>query len=188
MQGSANGAALVASYALWPVGSWAVPELGGTTVGFEWWQLVTYAFLHGGPAHLFLNMFALWMFGRDVESTLGSRRYAVLFFAAVLTAAVVQLVVASASGEPYPTVGASGGVFGLLLAFGMLFPRRRVLLLIPPIPMPAWLFVALYGVVELASGVLGTQAGVAHFAHLGGMLGAFAAMTAWRGQLRPGPR
>src|SRR3712207_5417643 len=113
---------LVARFALWPVGSWAVPELGGESVGFEWWQLVTYAFLHGGPLHLFLNMFALWMFGREVESTLGSRRYAVLFFAAVLTAAVVQLVVASAAGQPYPTVGASGGVFGLLLAFGMLFP------------------------------------------------------------------
>lgn len=187
LQGGAWGEALILDYALWPVGRWPIAAAGGATVGFEWWQLVTSAFLHGGPAHLFLNMFALWMFGRDVESTLGPRRFTVLYFAAVLSGALVQLVVASASGEAYPTVGASGGVFGLLLAFGMLFPRRRVLLLIPPIPMPAWLFVALYGVVELASGVLGTQAGVAHFAHLGGMLGAFIAMNAWRGRLRSGP-
>lgn len=180
LQGGSGGELLVARYALWPVGKWAVPELGGASVGFHWWQLVTYAFLHGSPTHLFLNMFALWMFGRDVEGALGSRRYAVLFSAAVLTAAGVQLVVASASGEAYPTVGASGGVFGLLLAFGMLFPRRRVLLLIPPIPMPAWLFVTLYGLLELYLGVTGTQAGVAHFAHLGGMLGGWIAMRWWR--------
>lgn len=186
LQGSAYGESLVLGYALWPAGRWPLAAAGGASVGFEWWQLVTYSFLHGGPAHLFLNMFALWMFGRDVESALGPRRFAVLYFGAVLSAALVQLVVASASGEAYPTVGASGGVFGLLLAFGMLFPRRRVLLLIPPIPMPAWLFVTLYGVVELASGVLGTQAGVAHFAHLGGMLGALVAMLAWREPPRSG--
>lgn len=182
-----QGDAMLLHFALWPVGRWPVPAPGGAVVGFEWWQLVTYAFLHGNPAHLFLNMFGLWMFGRDVESTLGPKRYVVLFFAAVLTAALVQLAAASASGEVYPTVGASGGVFGVLLAFGMLFPRRRVLLLIPPIPMPAWLFVTLYGALELANGVFGTQAGVAHFAHLGGMVGALIAMTAWRGRLRSGP-
>jgi membrane associated rhomboid family serine protease len=180
LQGSPGGDALVVRYALWPVGEWSLPDLEGARGGFQSWQLVTYAFLHGSPTHLFLNMFALWMFGRDVEGALGSARYALLYFAAVLTAGCVQLAVASAAGEPYPTVGASGGVFGLLLAFAMLFPRRRVLLLIPPIPMPAWLFVTLYGVVELANGVFGTQAGVAHFAHLGGMLGALAVLLAWR--------
>jgi membrane associated rhomboid family serine protease len=90
----------------------------------------------------------------------------------------VQILVASAAGEPYPTVGASGGVFGVLLAFGMLFPRRRVVLLIPPVPMPAWLFVTLYGALELVMGVTGTQAGVAHFAHLGGMVGALLVLQA----------
>jgi membrane associated rhomboid family serine protease len=177
---SLYGESVLVHFALWPAG---VHPLAGTplSVGFEPWQLVTYAFLHSGRMHLFLNMFALWMFGRDCEAALGSRRYLALYAAAVLSAGLVQLAVASAAGETY-TVGASGGVFGVLLAFGMLFPRRRVLLLIPPIPMPAWLFVTLYGVVELVSGVLGTQAGVAHFAHLGGMLGALAVL---KGARRP---
>jgi membrane associated rhomboid family serine protease len=169
---SLYGDALLIPLALWPVGDQLAPEFGAV-VGFRAWQLVTYAFLHGSPTHLFLNMFALWMFGRDCEAALGSGRYFAMYSAAVLSAAVVQLIVSSAAGDPYPTVGASGGVFGVLLAFGMLFPRRRVMLLLPPIPMPAWLFVTLYGLVELGSGVFGTQAGVAHFAHLGGMAGAY---------------
>lgn len=167
-----TGDELVATYALWPLGRYFAPEVH-RAVGFHWWQLVTSAFLHGSIMHLFLNMFALRMFGRSVERTLGSWRYLLLYVAAVVTAAVVQLVVvSSAGGEPYPTIGASGGVFGILLAVGVLFPRERVMLLIPPIPMPAWLFVTLYGLIELASGVIGTQPGIAHFAHLGGMLGA----------------
>lgn len=172
-----TGDALLVPFALWPLGRQLSPDLG-VTVGFQAWQLLSYAFLHGGLQHLLLNMFALWMFGRDCEAALGARRYGVLYFAAVLSAGLVQLVVATASGGATPTVGASGGVFGVLLAFGMLFPRRRVLLLIPPIPMPAWLFVTLYGVVELVSGVFGTWAGVAHFAHLGGMAGAWLVLRA----------
>ena len=73
--------------------------------------------------------------------------------------------------DPMPTVGASGGLFGLLLGFAMMFPRRKVLLLIPPIPMPAWVFVLVFAVLELVLGVTGTASGIAHFAHLGGMLG-----------------
>jgi membrane associated rhomboid family serine protease len=167
-----TGDELVATYALWPLGRYFAPEVG-RHVGFHWWQLFTSAFLHGSVMHLFLNMFALRMFGRAVERRLGTSRYVALYVASVLTAAVVQLVVVSSGdGPPYPTIGASGGVFGILLAVGVLFPRQRVMLLIPPIPMPAWLFVTLYGLLELGSGVLGTQTGVAHFAHLGGMLGA----------------
>jgi membrane associated rhomboid family serine protease len=174
---------LLARYALWPVGAHEVAGLG-PVVEFAPWQLLSSAFLHGGLSHLLLNMFALWMFGHDCERVLGPRRYLALYFAAVLSASLLQLLVVSLSGAVYPTVGASGGVFGVLLAFGMLFPERRVLLLFPPIPMPAWLLVTLYGVVELANGVLGTQAGVAHFAHLGGMLGAYLVLRRWRGAAR----
>jgi membrane associated rhomboid family serine protease len=167
------GDSIVMQFALWPIGRFEIPEIH-VVVGFHPWQLVTYAFLHGSTAHLFLNMLALYMFGRDIERELGSLQYFCLYSAAVVSAALVQLLVVSlgSNSTPYPTIGASGGVFGVLLAFGMLFPRRTVVLLIPPIPMPAWLFVAGYAVIELANGVLGTAAGVAHFAHLGGMLGA----------------
>jgi membrane associated rhomboid family serine protease len=88
------------------------------------------------------------------------------------------------NSPPYPTVGASGGVFGLLLAFGLYFPRRMVMLIFPPIPMPAWLFVTLYGALELFLGVTGTAQGVAHFAHLGGMAGGFVAIRYWRSRSR----
>lgn len=154
---------LLTQFALWPWGA-----------GFKPWQLLTSAFLHGGTAHIALNMFALYSFGGMVEGRLGSRRFAWLYAASVLAAAAVQLLVVTATIEQgvVPTVGASGGVFGVLLAFGMLFPHRRVMLLFPPIPMKAWVLVAGYAAIELTSGVFGTSQGVAHFAHLGGMLGA----------------
>jgi membrane associated rhomboid family serine protease len=88
--------------------------------------------------------------------------------------------VSTATGTPYATVGASGGVFGVLLAFGRLFPHRMVMLLFPPVPMPAWLLVTLFGAIEVINGVWGTQAGIAHFAHLGGMLGALMVLHRWR--------
>lgn len=174
------GDAVFAAFALWPLGSYLDPELG--VVGFRVWQLVTSAFLHGNLAHLALNMFGLYSFGGEVERALGSRRYLLLYFAAVLAAALVQLaVVSSAVGErPYPTVGASGGVFGVLLAFGMLFPHRMVMLLFPPVPMPAWLLVTLFAAIELTNGVFNTHSGVAHFAHLGGMVGAWLLLRRWR--------
>jgi len=157
------------SLALWPLGTLFAP-----------WQLLTYAFLHGSFSHLFFNMFGLYMFGSELERTWGALRFLVLYFASVLTAAVTQLAWSAFSGSPYPTVGASGGVFGVLLAYAVLFPRRKLMLLFPPIPMPAWLFVTLYGLAELVFGVTGTQSGVAHFAHLGGMLGGFFALAAFR--------
>lgn len=180
------GDALILEFALWPLGPRSRFADPTEVAPFQAWQLVTSSFLHGSPSHLFLNMFALWMFGRDVEQVLGSWRYLQLYLASVVTAAVVQLAVVSfsANGNPYPTLGASGGVFGILLAFGAMFPRRILVLLFPPIPMPAWLFVLLYGLVELASGVTGTQSGVAHFAHLGGMLGAGLVLVRWRRRAR----
>jgi membrane associated rhomboid family serine protease len=172
---------LTAAFALWPPGSFSVEGFPGR-VGFAPWQLVSYAFLHANPAHLFFNMFGLYMFGSDIERAAGSRRFATLYFASVLTAGLAQLTVVSMAPlpEPYPTVGASGGVFGVLLAFGMLYPQRRVMLIFPPVPMPAWFFVTAYAVVELIQGVTGTAAGVAHFAHLGGMVGAWFVLRSWR--------
>jgi membrane associated rhomboid family serine protease len=169
---------LIAYFALWPVN---VSFSAG--VHFAPWQLVTYSFLHGNGMHLLFNMFGLYMFGSDVERVLGTRRYTMYYFGCVVTAAVTQLVISSlANWPPFPTIGASGGVFGLLLAFGLFFPRRTVVLLIPPIPMPAWLFVTLYGTLELFLGVTGTSQGVAHFAHLGGMLGGWLLIRSWRGR------
>src|SRR6202046_440510 len=166
----AYGNSMVALFALWPLGS---PL-------FQPWQLVTYAFLHGSIAHIFFNMFALFMFGRALEYFWGSRRFTIFYLACVIAAAATQLLTASLAGSTEATLGASGGVFGLLLAFAMYFPRQRITLLFPPIPMPAWLFVTLYGVLELVLGVTNTEAGVAHFAHLGGMLGGALVILFWR--------
>jgi membrane associated rhomboid family serine protease len=174
-----TGDALIVHFALWPLG----PSRYADVPGFEPWQLVTYAFLHGSGLHLFFNMFALYMFGGEIERLFGPRRYLAYYFAAVIVAAVTQLIVSgAASANPYPTVGASGGVFGLLLAFGVLFPHRMIMLIFPPIPMPAWLFVTVYGALELYLGVTGTSQGVAHFAHLGGMLGGWLMLRRWRRQ------
>ena len=174
------GDALILNLALWPVGS--MTPVGGS-LGFQPWQIVTYSFLHGGIGHLFFNMFALYMFGSELERLFGPSRYLNLYLLSVIAAAIAQLAFAAvAGGDPYPTVGASGGVFGLLLAYGMYFPQRTLMLLFPPIPLPAWLFVILYGLLELYLGVTGTAAGVAHVAHLGGMLGAWLLIRHWRGR------
>jgi membrane associated rhomboid family serine protease len=171
---------LLTHFALWPLGTHFVLPLG--RVGFEPWQLVSSAFLHGNLPHIALNMFALYSFGTMVERGVGSRRFAVLYGASVLTAALVQLLVVTATIErgAVPTVGASGGVFGVLLVFAYLYPHSRVMLMFPPIPMKAWVLVAGYAVLELASGVFGSASGVAHFAHLGGMVGAVATLLWWR--------
>ncbi len=171
---------ILVPFALWPLAASSFDP----SVGFAPWQLVTYAFLHGGLMHLFFNMFALYMFGGAIEQVFGSRRYLTYYFACVLSAALTQLLVAALAGGIYPTVGASGGVFGLLLAYGIYFPNTRLMLLFPPIPMRARTFVLLYAVLELFLGVTGSQSGVAHFAHLGGMIGGYALLRTWRG--RPG--
>ena len=180
-------ALLMRWFALWPL---LTPDVvrsafGGLQVvpDFFPWQLVSYGFLHGGIGHIFFNMFALWMFGAQIENTWGSRRFAIYYFACVIGAGLIQLFVATASGGIYPTVGASGGVFGILLAFGMMFPNQQIMLLIPPIPIKAKWFVIGYGVIELWSGLANTNSGVAHFAHLGGMLFGYLLIQYWRGRL-----
>lgn len=164
-----GGDALVVQFALWPLGPLFAP-----------WQVVTYAFLHGSPTHLFFNMLGLFMFGSDVERLWGTKRYLTYYAVSVLSAAAAQLAVEALSGIQAPTIGASGGVFGLLLAFALYFPHRRVVLLFPPIPMPAWVFALLYGGLELFLGVTGSAGGVAHFAHLGGMAGGYVLIRTWR--------
>jgi len=176
----ALGDRFVVPLALWPLGT-SMRFAFGVTAQFHVWQLVTYAFLHGNGLHLFFNMFALYMFGSELERVFGARRYLEYYGVAVMAAAVTQLVVLGVSGgAPYPTIGASGGVFGLLLAYGVLFPRRMLMIVFPPIPMRAWLLVTLYGALELYLGVTGTMEGVAHFAHLGGMLGGWLLLRRWR--------
>jgi membrane associated rhomboid family serine protease len=161
---------MTALFALWPIGPLFHP-----------WQVVTYAFLHArGLAHIFFNMFALYMFGRPLESYWGSRRFVMFYFACVLTAACTELLVLSQSQVVEPVIGASGGVFGLLLGFAWFFPRERLMIIFLPIALPAWLFVTLYGALELVLGVTGAQDNVAHFAHLGGMLGGAIMILLWR--------
>ncbi|HEY8052608.1 MAG: rhomboid family intramembrane serine protease [Steroidobacterales bacterium] len=167
------GDSITQLFALWPLGA-----------GFRPWQLITYAFLHGGVLHIFFNMFALYMFGGALEGYWGGRRLVLFYLVCVLTAALTQLAVQFPSGAEEEVIGASGGVFGVLLAFAWYFPKQRIILLFPPIPMPAWLFVTLYGLLELFLGVTGTQQGVAHFAHLGGMLGGALCILYWRARHR----
>ncbi|CAH0354469.1 Rhomboid protease GlpG [Aquabacterium sp. CECT 9606] len=158
--------------ALWPLES----------TQFYPWQLVTYGFMHGSLTHLFFNMMGIWMFGAELERVWGPKRYSQFMLASIFTAALTQLLMSQLNGSMNPTVGISGGLFGLLLAFGMMFPNRIIVPLIPPIPMKAKIFVAIFGGLELILGVTGTQAGVAHFAHLGGMLGGWLMIRYWRGQ------
>lgn len=172
------GNQLVQWFALWPLAS----EL------FMPWQLGSYAFLHGGLMHLAFNMYGVWLFGSELERVWGARRFAAFYFVSVLVAAVAQLVVTAWLGSGAPTVGASGGLFGLLIGFAMVFPQRRITPLLPPIPMPAPVFVALYGALEITLGVTGSATGIAHFAHLGGLLGGWLVMRYWRGQLPFGRR
>lgn len=155
---------------------------------FEWWQPITYMFLHGDFTHLFFNMFALYMFGRQIEIDLGTKRFLIYYFACGVGAALVQLGIAQIDianlSDPIaylctPTLGASGAIFGLLLAFGMLHPNVMIMLLIPPIPMKAKWFVLIYGLLELSFIILSPNDGVAHFAHLGGMFFGWLLLVLW---------
>jgi membrane associated rhomboid family serine protease len=156
---------------LWPV--------GGARGTFYPWQIVTYGFLHGSVMHLVFNMLMLWMFGREIEILMGPRRFITYYLTCVVGAGLVQLLVAYLQHGEYATVGASGGVYGILLAFGMAFPNRMVMLLFPPIPMKAKYLVILAGLFELYVGMAGSMPGVAHFAHLGGMLFGFLLIRHW---------
>lgn len=164
---------------------------------FHSYQIFTYMFLHGGVSHLFFNMFALWMFGRQLEYELGSQRFFTYYMVCGVGAALLQLSVGYAEYQHalaaggmqsamhllyVPTVGASGAVFGLLLAYGVLHPNNVIMLIFPPIALKAKWFVLIYGLLELFFGLSGYQSGVAHFAHLGGMLWGLGLLYWWRKQ------
>lgn len=171
---------------LWPFGDYPV-GVGSdglpVSVGFQPWQLITYAFLHGGFGHLFFNGIALYQFGSRLEYVWGAKKYLTFFLVCAAGAGLCQLLfmmlVPQSAG---PTIGASGGVYGLLLAYGLMFPRERVMLLIPPVPMSARTLVLVFGALSLFMGVTGTGGGIAHFAHLGGMLFGWLLIRYWRGQ------
>ncbi len=180
-------------FALWPFGT---PEQMPTEVGvLDWprfypWQLITSAFLHGGIGHLVFNMFALWMFGMRIEHVMGPRRFLFFYLVCVLGASAAQMLVTSGPAllggyptTPFPTLGASGGVLGVLAAFGLLFPRDRIYIFPLPFPVEARWLVLGYAALDLFAGVTGTQAGVANFAHLGGLLTGALLVQYWRGRL-----
>ncbi|MBQ4280247.1 MAG: rhomboid family intramembrane serine protease [Rikenellaceae bacterium] len=170
---------------------------------FRPYQLITYMFLHGSIGHLFMNMFALWMFGRSLEYDLGPKRFLIYYMVTGIGAALIQLGVnwieisslhhsiMTDGGTQQDiirlgqmingvTIGASGAVFGILLAFGMLHPNVGIFIFLIPIPVKAKYFVIGYGVLELLSGVVGTSPGIAHFAHVGGMLWGYLLLRYWK--------
>ena len=165
---------------------------------FHIWQPITYMFMHGGFWHLFFNMFCLWMFGSALERTIGSRKYLTFFFVTGLGAILIHTGVeylqmkAMASATKgvltagqlnilrTPTVGASGALYGIQIGYAMLYPNDVWTLIFPPISLKAKWFVLFFVVFELFTGVTGTADGVAHFAHLGGMLFGFLLIQYWR--------
>lgn len=163
---------MLLNFALWPATHSQSP--------FMPWQLLTYGFLHGNLTHIAFNMFGLWMFGQDLERLWGPRRFLTFFLVCVVGAGFIQLIVAAWQGGVYPTVGASGGLFGILLAYGLTFPNRTVVPLFPPIPMRAITFVVIFGLLELYLGVSGGAPGIANFAHLGGMFFGFLMLRYWK--------
>jgi membrane associated rhomboid family serine protease len=160
-------------FALWPL----------NTGKFMPWQVVSHVFIHRDVFHLLVNMFGLWMFGGELERVWGGRRYSQILLAATLSTASVVLLVGWMMQSMAPSVGASGALFGLLLSFGMLFPNRIIVPLIPPIPMKAKYFVAIFGGLELILS-FNSSSGLVHFAHLGGMLGAWLLIRHWRSSRR----
>jgi membrane associated rhomboid family serine protease len=150
------------------------------------WQFVTYMFMHANLSHIVFNLFALWMFGQAIENFWGTKRFAIYYFLTGIGAGLLHVLVNSdpattAQGMLYyvPTVGASGAVYGILLAFGMMFPDRPIYFFLVPIPIKAKYFVAFFGAIELFSGIARSDSGVAHFAHLGGMLIGFILIKYW---------
>jgi len=143
-------------------------------------QLITYMFMHGGLGHLFFNMFAVFMFGRTLETIWGPKKFLIYYILTGIGAGLTQLLVSYLTGMPSITVGASGAVFGILVAFGMLFPNSELFIIPFPFPIKAKWFVIGYGAIELFLGVSGRGDNIAHFAHLGGLIVGFLIVYYWK--------
>lgn len=174
-----------------------------TSPYFHWWQFVTHMFMHGGFWHIFFNMYTLFLFGSVVERMIGEKKFLIFYFICGLGAAGLHTGVEwlqmqsfmneAATGsaaalqqiamlKSVPTVGASGAIYGVLLAYAMLFPESRMTLLFPPITLSAKWMVIAFAVIELLTGVTGWASGIAHFAHLGGMLIGWLVIKFWKRQ------
>jgi membrane associated rhomboid family serine protease len=178
LQWQFNGAMEVL-FALWP---W---QATGGPSNFHVWQIVTYSFLHSTEdvSHLLLNMIGLWVFGTFIERSEGPWLLLACYFAAVTTAALTLLLLPTAFGAPpAPAIGASGGVFGLLLACAVMSPKSEVLYFL--ISIPIWLFAVVFAGIELFQGITGREPDVAHFGHLGGMVGSALVVLRWRAKRR----
>ena len=148
---------------------------------FRLWQPITYMFMHANFSHLLFNMFALWMFGYVLENFWGTKRFLIYYFVCGIGAALLTMLL-SATGLMsgfHNTVGASGAVYGILLAFGMMFPEERIYLYFF-VPIKAKWFVIIFAAIELIQGVFYTSDGIAHFAHLGGMVFGLLLILWWR--------
>ena len=169
--GESIGMIFLKYFALWPINLSETLSLG--EINFYPWQLISYQFLHGDFWHIFMNMFALWMFGSEFENLWGGKKFLTYYLLSGIGAAIIHMIVTPMlGGDLRPTVGASGSVYGLLLAFGLTFPDRKIFMFPLFIPVPAKIFVLIFAGLELISGFTGND-GVAHFAHLGGALTGF---------------
>lgn len=164
---------------------------------FRWWQPVTHMFMHDGFFHIFFNMYTLVMFGMVVERVLGTKKFLILYaitgFGAVALHTGVEFIQVQQLIKAYPgtnplyiynsiphVLGASGAVYGVLVAFAMLYPQARMTLIFPPVTLDAkWMVIIFIGI-ELLTGITGTQMGVAHFAHLGGALFGWLTILYWK--------
>ncbi len=133
------------------------------------WQLVTYLFLHGGVFHLFFNLLGLWMFGGELENFFGSKRFLRYFLFCGMGAGICTLIFTPLAYQRIPVIGASGAIYGILFAYGWLFPNRLIYLYFL-FPIPAKYFVILFGLIEFFSSLEGPGGGVSHLTHLGGLL------------------
>ena len=164
---------------------------------FRWWQPLTYMFMHGNFWHIFVNMWALLMFGSALERAIGSKKFLIFFFVTGFGALLIHfgiqylqvqsLVKAGASAQQSvvnilrtPTLGASGALYGVQIGYAMLYPNDKWTLLFPPVTLKAKWFVLIFIGIELFTGVTGTLDGIAHFAHLGGALFGFLMILYWK--------